>query len=163
MMKKFSGSLSVIILCILALCLSGCSKVKDIKVTSMQVEDVKFRNFTSVNVFLAVGIDNPAFEVQLSEIQGSLKLSGKVLGRVAIDPFVLRGHSAEMYHLKALVSIEPGVSLTEIMQLLDSETLKKCMVDASARATVKGGLSTVLNFNDIPVKDLLETSQYEKI
>ena len=163
MMKKFSGSLSVIILCILAICLSGCSKVKDIKVTSMQVEDVKFRNFTSVNVFLAVGIDNPAFEVQLSEIQGSLKLSGKVLGRVAIDPFLLHGHSAEMYHLKALVSIEPGVSLTEIMQLLDSETLKKCMVDASARATVKGGLSTVLNFNDIPVKDLLETSQYEKI
>lgn len=163
MMKKFRGSLSVIIICILALCLSGCSKIKDIKVTSMALEDVRFNSFTSVYVYLAIGIDNPAFEVQLSEIKGALKLSGKVLGRVAIDPFVLHGRSAEMYHLKALVSIEPGVSLTEIMQLLDSETLKKCMVDASARATVKGGLSTVLNFNDIPVKDLLETSQYEKI
>ena len=162
MMNKIVGRLSVLVFCVLAICLSGCSKVKDIKVTSMAVEDVRFNSFTSVNVYLAIGIDNPAFEVRLSEIQGALKLSGKVLGRVAIDPFVLHGRSAEIYHLKAVVSMASGVTLTEIMQLLDSETLNRCMVDASARATIKGDVSKVLHFNDIPVKELLETPEYEK-
>ena len=72
-----------------------------------------------------------------------------------MDPFTLHGKSAEIYHLKAAVTIEPGVTLSELAALLDMETLNQCMVDVSARATLKNGLSKVLNFNDIPVKDLL--------
>ena len=65
------------------------------------------------------------------------------------------GKSAEIYHLRAVVTIEQGVTLSELAALLDMETLNQCMVDVSARATLKNGLSKVLNFNDIPVKDLL--------
>ena len=41
------------------------------------------------------------------------------------------------------------------MALTDMETLNMCTVDVSVRATLKGGVSKVLRFNDIPMTKLL--------
>lgn len=154
-MKKLIHELSLALLCAVALFLSGCGNIKDLEVTSVEIESIAPNGLRGVNVWLAVGIDNPAFQVSLSEIEGSLKLSGKVLGRMAMDPFVLRARSAEIYHLRTSLNIEQGVTLTEILPLMDMETLNKCMVDVSVKATLKGGVSKHLNFNDIPLTDLL--------
>ena len=154
-MKKLVQKLSLALLCAATLCLSGCGDIRDLEVTSVQVESVAPNGLRGVNVWLAVGIDNPAFQVGLSEIEGSLKLSGKVLGRMTMDPFTLQARSAEIYHLRTSLNIEQGVTLTEILALMDKETLNKCMVDVSVKATLKGGVSKRLNFNDIPLTDLL--------
>ena len=153
--KKLVHKLSLALLCAATLCLSGCGDIRDLEVTSVQVESVAPNGLRGVNVWLAVGIDNPAFQVGLSEIEGSLKLSGKVLGRMTMDPFTLQARSAEIYHLRTSLNIEQGVTLTEILALMDMETLNKCMVDVSVKATLKGGVSKRLNFNDIPLTDLL--------
>lgn len=157
-MKNLLKRILLIAVSAMALCLTGCKdikNIKNIKVTSVAVETITPNGLRGMVIGLAVGIDNPSFNVDLSEINGALKLSGKVLGRVTMDPFTLHGKSAEIYHLKAAVTIESGVTLSELAALLDMETLNQCMVDVSARATLKNGLSKVLNFNDIPVKDLL--------
>ena len=153
--KKLVQKLSLALLCAVTLCLTGCGDIRDLEVTSVQIESITPNGLRGVNVGLAVGIDNPAFQVGLSEIEGSLKLSGKVLGRMTMAPFVLRARSAEIYHLEASLSIEQGVTLMEILSLTDMETLNKCMVDVSVKATLKGGVSKLLNFNDIPLTDLL--------
>ena len=153
--KKLIQKLSLALLCAAALCMSGCGDIRDLEVTSVDIESITPNGLRGVYVGLAVGIDNPAFQVGLSEIEGALKLSGKVLGRMAMDPFVLHARSAEIYHLKTSVNIEPGVTLTELFALTDMETLNKCMVDVSVKATLKGGVSKRLKFNDIPLTDLL--------
>ena len=153
--KKLVHKLSLALLCAVTLCLSGCGDIRDLEVTSVEIESVAPNGLRGVNVWLAVGIDNPAFQVGLSEIEGTLKLSGKVLGRMTMDPFTLRARSAEIYHLRTSLNIEQGVTLTEILSLMDMETLNKCMVDVSVKATLKGGISKRLNFNDIPLTDLL--------
>ena len=154
--RKIVGKLPVLLLCVLVMCLAGCNKVKDIKVTGVMLENIAPNGLRGLDVALAVGIDNPAFHVELSEIEGALKLSGKVLGRMAMDPFVLHARSVETYHLKASLSIEQGVSFSELLVLTDMATLNKCTVDISVRATLKGGLSKVLRFNDIPMTKLLQ-------
>lgn len=157
-MKNLLKRILLIAVSAMALCLTGCKdikNIKNIKVTSVAVETITPNGLRGMVIGLAVGIDNPSFNVDLSEINGALKLSGKVLGRVRMDPFTLHGRSAETYHLRAVVAIEKGVTLSELAVLLDMETLNRCMVDVSARATLKSGLSKVLKFNDIPVKDLL--------
>lgn len=153
--KKLVERLALALLCAAVMCLTGCGDVRDIKVTSVEIENISLNGFRGANVDLAVGVSNPAFHVELSEIEGSLKLSGKVLGRMTMAPFVLHARSTEIYHLKTVVSIEPGVTLKELVALTDMETLNTCMVDVSARATLKGGVSKVLRFNDIPLTDLL--------
>ena len=153
--KKLIQKLSLALLAAAALCLSGCGDIRDLEVTSVKIESVAPNGLRGVNVWLAVGIDNPAFQVGLSEIEGSLKLSGKVLGRMTMAPFVLHARSTEIYHLNASAAIEQGVTLKELMALTDMEALSKCTVDVSVRATLKGGITKVLRFNDIPLTDLL--------
>ena len=154
--KELIKKLPVLVLCVLVLCLSGCNKVKQIKVMSVALESVGLRGLTGLDVGVAVGIDNPAFSVDLSEIEGALKHSGKVLGRVSLDPFTLHGRSAEIYHLRALVSLEKGVGLQEILPYMKVEMLEQCTLDVSVKVTYKKSVSKVLNFKDIPVKKLLE-------
>ena len=154
-MKKLLERLALMLLFAAVMCLSGCGDVRDIKVTSVNIESISLNGFRGANVDLAVGIDNPAFRVELSEIEGSLKLSGKVLGRMTMAPFVLHARSTEIYHLKSTVNIEQGVTLRELMALTDMETLNRCTVDVSVRATLKGGVTKVLRFNDIPMTKLL--------
>lgn len=154
--KELIKKLPVLVLCVLVLCLSGCNKVKQIKVTSVALESVGLRGLKGLDVGVAVGIDNPAFSVDLSEIEGALKHSGKVLGRVSLDPFTLHGRSAEIYHLRALVSLEKGVGLQEILPYMKVEMLEQCTLDVSVKVTYKKSVSKVLNFKDIPVKKLLE-------
>ena len=135
--KKLVGRLVLALLCAAVMCLAGCGDVRDIKVTSVDIENISLNGFRGADVDLAVGIDNPAFRVELSEIEGSLKLSGKVLGRMTMAPFVLHARSTEIYHLKTTATIEQGVTLMELMALTDMETLSKCTVDVSVRATLK--------------------------
>lgn len=164
-MKNLVRRILLVALSAVALCLAGCKDVqniKNIKVTSVALESITPYGLRGVTASIAVGMDNPSFSVDLSEIEGALKLSGKVLGRMAMDPFTLHGKSSEMYHLSANVTIEPGVGLGEILSLLDMETINKCVVDVSVKATLKNGLTKVLTFNDIPVKDLIGQT-YEKI
>ena len=153
--KKLVERLALALLWAFVMCLAGCGDVRDIKVTSVEIENISLNGFRGANVDLAVGVDNPAFHVELSEIEGSLKLSGKVLGRMTMDPFTLRARSAEIYHFRASLNIEQGVTLMEILSLIDKETLNQCMVDVSVKATLKGGVSKRLKFNDIPLTDLL--------
>lgn len=157
-MKNLVKRILLLAVSAVALCLAGCKDVqniKNIKVTSVALESITPYGLRGVTASIAVGVDNPSFSVDLSEIEGALKLSGKVLGRMAMDPFVLQARSAEVYHLKTSVNIEQGVNLAELLALTDAETLNKCMVDVSVRATLKGGISKRLKFNDIPLTNLL--------
>ena len=154
--KELIKKLPVLVLCVLVLCLSGCNKVKQIKVMSVALESVGLRGLKGLDVGVAVGVDNPAFSVDLSEIEGALKHSGKILGRVSLDPFTLHGRSAEIYHLRALVTIEKGVGLQELLPFMKIEMLEQCTLDVSVKVTYKKSVSKVLTFNDIPVKKLLE-------
>ena len=66
--KYLIKRLPVLLLCVLMSCLSGCNKVKQIKVTSVALESVGLRGFKGLDIGLAIGIDNPAFGVDISEI-----------------------------------------------------------------------------------------------
>ncbi len=144
------------------LTLGGCGKVKDITVTSVSVESISPQGLKGLNVYLAVGIDNPAFQIGLEDIHGSLKHSGKVLGRVVVDPLTLQARSAEIYHVKAFVTLGEDATLRDLLMLTDMSRLYECMVDVSAVPRLKSGLGAPLTIKDIPLKKLLEKTDNEK-
>ena len=94
----------ILLLSVMLLALSGCKSVRNVKnisVSSVKVEAIAPQGLQGINVFLAIGVDNPAMQITLENINGALKYSGKVLGRVSVDPFTLQARSAEIYHLRA--------------------------------------------------------------
>ena len=143
-------------LSVMVLAFSGCKKIKDISVTSVKVEAISPHGLTGVDVYLAVGVDNPAFQISLEDISGCLKHSGKVIGRMAMDPFVLQGKSAEIYHLKAFLTIGEDATLRDLLMLTDVDKLYECMVDVSVTPRLKSGLGAPVNLKNIPLKKLLE-------
>ena len=163
-MKKRHSYILIPVVTALIMCLTGCSniqKVKEIRITSLMIEKISPAGLRGLDVYLAVGIDNPAFQIGLTEINGSLTHSGKVLGRLAMDPVTVFGKSAEIYHLKANVSLAEEAGLRDLMILADPAKLNECMVNIAVRATLKNGMSLPIDLKDIPLKKLLNSSNDE--
>lgn len=152
---KIRSGILVVLMATVMLGLTGCNKLKQIRVTSFDIEAVSPQGLRSLNVFVAVGVDNPAFQIGLSEIEGTLKYSGKIIGKLAMDPFTLQAKSAEIYHLKALVSLAEGAGLRDLAVLMDQEALNECLVDIQVRPELKSGLAKTITLKDIPLKKLL--------
>ena len=148
----------ILLLSVMLLALSGCKSVRNVKnisVSSVKVEAIAPQGLQGINVFLAIGIDNPAMQITLENINGALKYSGKVLGRVSVDPFTLQARSAEIYHLRAFVTLGEDATLKDLLMLADMTKLQECMVDVSATPRLKSGLGAPINLKDIPLKKLL--------
>jgi len=154
--------LMILVVSVMALALAGCGKVKDITVTSLQLESIAPQGLKGIDVYMAVGIDNPAFQIGLEDIHGSLKHSGKVLGRVTMDPMVLQRKSAEIYHVKAFLSLGEEARLRDLLMFTNIEKLYECTVDMSATPRLKSGLGAPITLKDIPLKKLLEDDENEK-
>lgn len=144
------------------LCLTGCKGVKDIEVTSVQLESISTKGLRSMDVFLKVGVDNPAKQVKISEIEGSLKHSGKVIGKLAMDSFILGAKTADVYTLKANVSLAQGAGFKELMVLASPDGLNGCTIDFSAKATYGKSAVMPVKMKDIPLKELLDKFENEK-
>ena len=144
------------------LSLTGCKNVKDIRITSAKLESVSPRGFKSLDVFFTVGVDNPARQVKISEIDGSLKHSGKVIGKLAMDPFVLTARSSETYTFKANVSLAKGAGFKDLMMLASPDGLNECTVDLTAKAAYGKGAPMPVKLKDIPLKELLDKIENEK-
>jgi hypothetical protein len=95
-------------------------------------------------------------QVTLEDINGAVKHSGKVIGRLAMDPFTVYARSAEIYHLRAVVSLAEGATLMDLALLMDQNALNQCTVDISVRPRLKNGLSAPIAVTDIPLKKLLD-------
>ena len=155
-MRRNRLKLLVIFALSLLLGLTGCKNVKDIRVNSVEVESLNMRGFKSVDIFLKVEVDNPAKQVKISEIDGSLKHSGKVIGKLAMDPFTLVPKSIETYSLKSNVSLAQGAGFKDLMLLASPDGLDECTVDISAKAAFGKGAPMPVKIKDVPLKELLD-------
>lgn len=149
--------------CLLAvmLCAGSCKKVQDIRVTSFEIMSLTPRGFKGLDISVLVGVDNPAKTVTVSEIEGQIKHSGKVIGNVAADPFSLTAKSSEKYNLKANVSLAQGAGIKELMMLASPNGLDECTVDVSAKVTYGKTAPMTLKKKDIPLKKLLDKFENE--
>ena len=138
------------------LCLCGCSKYKQIRPVSANVESISPQGFRTVAAVVALEIDNPAGQVTLSEIEGQIVRSGKVFGKVAVDPFILEARSLKTYHLRAEINLGEDVNLLDVMSLLKTNVLEEFTVDLYARATLKAGASKKMAYEGLPLKELYE-------
>lgn len=142
------------------LMLPGCAnlkKIREIKVNDVKVESIIPNGLKGVVLNMAVEVDNPAPQLSLTDISAALEYSGKVLGRVVVDPFTLQGKSVDTYRLKADVTLGEGISILELAKFADKAVLEESVVDFSAKVKIGKGSPKNIRFNDVPLKKLLET------
>ena len=161
MKAKISNILAFLVLAMM-LCLTGCKGPKDITVDSFEIESLSTKGLKSMDVYLKVEVNNPAKQVKIYDVDGSLKHSGKVIGKLAMDPFILGAKTSDMYVLKATVSLAQGAGLKDLMVLMDKKGLDRCTIDLSAKAAYGKAVTMPINMKDIPLKKLLDKIENEK-
>ncbi len=141
------------------LLMTGCADIKRLKnleVESVAVENFRPRGLRGATVTLLVEVDNPGALFSLSEISADVEHSGKVLGKVAVDPFTIQGKTLDTYRLNAELSLAEGVSVLDLGKLLEKKSLEKMTVDVSADVRIKKGKVRTMKINDLPLKKLID-------
>lgn len=161
-MKNRICVLAFAVMTVLLMSLTGCSKYRQISVTSGRIESINMNGFKSVDMIVRIGVDNPAGKLEIKSAEGILKHFGKIIGRVTPDPVVIKARSDEEHVVKMHVEIAEGLGLREILGLMDARRLEECTLDISVSGKV-AGMAMKKKIVDIPLKKLLESKRNEKI
>ena len=141
----------------MVLLLGSCAKVKQVGVTSFELDSVTPRGLRALTLTMSVGVHNPANEITLSEISGEAVVYGKVIGNVAMAPVVLTARKDSSYTVKADLTLAEGVSVFEVLALAkDKSAIENGTANVYAKAKLKGGPSKKIKMEDVPLKKLLE-------
>ena len=144
---------------VLALCLTGCNRIeqiKNIQMTSWALESVTPVGLRSLKAELAVGIENPAMQFTLEDIEGVLYHKGTELVVYSADPITVRAKSAAVYPLNCAAHLGGEYSLLGALALLHDYDLADFTTDIHAKVRLKSGVAKSFTFKDIPIKDLVE-------
>lgn len=157
--KSFSYRL-LLLVCTAILSLSSCGKISEIRPTSFELGSIAPKGLYSVGVDFKLGIHNPAMQIALSDIFAEVMLDGKVVGNLSLAPFVMEAKSDNIYDMNALVALNKGFSIINLLPMLkDPEALKNAYINVKVKATLKSGLSKNLEWNEIPVEELLKLAE----
>ena len=147
----------LISIAIMVLILGSCAKVKQVGVTSFELNSITPKGLRALTVKMSVGVHNPANEITLSEISGEAVVSGKVIGNVAMAPVVLTARKDSTYKVKADVTLAEGVSVLEVLALAKNKSaIENGTANIYAKAKLKGGPSKKIKMEDVPLKKLKE-------
>ena len=99
-------------------------------------------------------------QIALSDIFAEVMLNGKVVGNLSLAPFVMEAKSDNVYDMNALIALNKGFSIINLLPMLkDPEALKNAYVNVKVKATLKNGLSKNLEWNEIPLEELLKLAE----
>jgi hypothetical protein len=150
---------SIVLALAALLAMAGCADIKKLKnldIESVALENFKPKGLRGATLTLLVEVDNPGVRLSLSEISGEIEHSGKVLGKVAVDPFTLQGKTADSYRLDVELSLAQGVNILDLGVLLDKKSLDEMTIDVSADVQLKNGKPRTMKINDLPLKKLID-------
>lgn len=156
MVKRISYRL-LLLVCVAIMSLVSCNKIREIRPTSFELVSVSPKGFYSADVDFKLGIHNPALQIGFSDIFAEVVLNGKVIGNVSVAPFVMEAKSDKVYDINALLALNKGTSVLNLIPLLKSpDAMKNAHINLRVRATLKNGISKELVWNEVPVEKLIK-------
>ena len=143
---------------VLALAVTGCGNLRQLK--DIQVNHVGVNAPTSarsVDAVLLLEIDNPAMGLTLSNVDGTVRKDGEVLGYFTAGELPLQGKSVQVYELPCTATIADNISLVRILGLIAQMSLDGMTVDITLHVKLDNGMGRNLTFNDLALSQLTES------
>jgi hypothetical protein len=151
-MKRFVHIAKIFVLGLSALVAASCgvSKVKDIKVTSVDFKYITPTSARSLDAVLLLGIDNPAPAIKISALEGIVSYGDRALVSVTSGGIDLQKKSSQVYEVPCTASLLDGVSLLSLIPVFTGspDALK---ADVRLHVALKNGPGTDLVFNDLKI------------
>ena len=113
------------------LCCCSCNPYLKLELRSAALKEVNlFSN--PVKAVVALDVYNPSRELEITEIQGTLKLEEKALLHFKTDTLLLERRSLNTDYLNLELTLAEGVGDFSLMGLLQAQDLSTLSVDVSA-------------------------------
>ena len=136
----------------LVLVTSSCAitRIKDISLVSTGVKYVVPTSSRSMDAMLLLEVDNPSISFNVSDVTGTLRHGDKALAHFVSGQTSIQGKSHQVYELPCTITLAEGVSLLDVLIYASRRNkLDGLKMDIDLRATLKNGLSKVLEFHEI--------------
>jgi len=129
--------------------------MKNVKITSFELESVSLCGLREVNTVININIDNPSIQFSINDLNAVLKYGGQECmifegSRIDVDAKSNKNYRV-LVHGRLCDNFNPFV----ILGLLQSQDFEQCTLDLSGTAQA-AGLKKKLSYKDICVKDLLK-------
>lgn len=127
------------ILIVAALLLSGCgvSKIKEISLTSMGIKYIVPTSSRTMDAKLILGIDNPARNISVQDIAGTIFYDQKPIANFITGNLELEGKTLQDYELPCSVTLADGVSLLDILVIAAKGSLEDLTADVDVQAALR--------------------------
>ena len=129
----------------------GVSKVKDIKLTSVDFKYITPTSSRSLDAVLLLGIDNPAPAINISALEGTVMYAGKPIATVKAGDVPLQKKSSMVYEVPCTATLVDGVSLLSLLPLMAGGSMQNVTANVQLHAALKKGPGTDLVFNDLKI------------
>lgn len=128
-MRKFAIILLAAITVILA---GGCSKMKNVRVTSCKLESVSPSGLRSLDARLGIGIENPGREFTISGIGGRIYYRGDALADFTADSVTVEKGFSGQCSVAVSATLTEGVSMLSLLGTARGFDRKLVTVDVEA-------------------------------
>lgn len=157
----------IVFIVLSAVLLAGCGRLKDIAVTSCALDSLTPRGFRGLDAELLVGINNPALEIGVEDIEGVLYMDGTPVATYTADPLKIQGHTETVYPVKCGAVIDGNLSLMDFLGMAVSFDPERFTTDIHAKVKLHSGVSKAFTLKKIPLSKFMsddkEPRQYDKI
>ena len=136
---------------IVLLLAGGCSKIKEIQVTSVGVKYITPVSARSVEGVLLLGIDNPAMSFTVSDVDGVLRYYDRVMGSFTAGTVPVMARTSQVYELPCTATLAEGVSFLDVMAIAAKRSLDGMTADVTLNIKLGNGKGkgTKLKFKKI--------------
>lgn len=137
---------------------TGCSNLKELKnirATSARVESFRISSLKTVDAVFDIAVDNPAKDITLSDINGTIEQNGEVIGNFSAAPLDIPGRTQSTIRVKGRVELAPGLSPIKIMSLVNNADLDSFTASVSLKAGIGKKAGKRFSFKRIPISGII--------
>ena len=136
---------------------AGCSDYRDIRV------GISPSGLKSVDAGLSVDIYNPAKEIRISEISGTVYYEGAPIGFFEAPEVTVPGKSSSAVDIDIRATLGDSLNIMQIMSMASGFRTESLTLDISMNIKVKGGLKKKIDLKGVPVDDFIGKVKYESV
>ncbi len=149
-----------LVLCLLPV---SCSMraYREIRVTSARLVSVAPDGLSALNALVEIGVDNPAGNVTVSDLDVMARFRGQDAMVFTADPVTLEGRTERLYELPLQGRLADGFNPFQLLSLLGGNfSYEDLSFSLRCRATLPNGLGKNIELKDMPLSQLMEQLEH---
>jgi len=142
-----------------AVILAGCGNIKDVAITSCELDSLTPRGFRSVDAVLLVGVHNPAMQMTVEDIGGMLYMDDAPLASFEGDSLVISRHSDDTYKVSGSATLDGAVTVMDFLGAAVQFDIERFSADIRAKVRLRSGVSKEVEMKKVPLSKLFPSSE----